>query len=61
MRAFYLKYILHPLFMFAVKHVPLFVDYCVEYVRQLNRRVHGKLLDGDFFDKAREAISNVDV
>lgn len=60
MRTFYLKYILYPCFMFAVRHVPLFLDYTIEYVRQLNRKVQGRLMREDFFEHAREALSNIE-
>ena len=61
MRAFYLKHILYPCFMFCVRHVPLFLDYTIEYVRQLNRKVQGALMREDFFERAREALEKIDV
>ena len=57
MTHFYLKYILHPLFMFQVRRVPLFLDYAYIYVGNLQHAVHGKLLKPDYIEQAREALS----
>jgi hypothetical protein len=56
MRHFYLHHILDPLFRWAFFHVPLFADYCVEFVHQIERKVHGKLLNPDYIQQARDAI-----
>ena len=57
MRAFYIKYILHPLFMVMVRCVPLFLDYAYIYVGKLQHAVHGKLLQPDYIEQVREALS----
>lgn len=57
MRHFYIKFILHPLFMFMVKRVPLFLDYAYIYLQQLQHAVHGKLLQPDYIEQTREALS----
>lgn len=56
MRKFYIKYILHPLFMFQVRHVPLFLDFMYLYQKNLNHAVHGKLLQPDYIEQVREAL-----
>lgn len=38
-------------------HVPWFADYCVEFVHQIERRVHGKLLQPDYIQQMRDALS----
>ena len=56
MKSFYLRHILYPLFMFAVNHVPLFLDFAVTYVGKLQHAVHGKLLQPDYIEQVREAL-----
>ena len=57
MRHFYIKFILHPLFMLQVRFVPMFLDYAYIYIQQLQHAVHGKLLQPDYIEQAREALS----
>ncbi len=57
MMSFYIKRILHPLFMFQVHHLPKFADYAYEWALNLQRLVHGKLLQPDYIAQFREAIS----
>jgi hypothetical protein len=59
MRAFYLRHILAPLFMFQVNHLPLFLDYCHVYVGMLQKAVHGKLLTPDYIEQAREELARI--
>jgi len=49
--------ILDRVFRWCWQHVPLFADYSVEYVHQVDRRVHGKLLQPDFIQQMRDALS----
>ena len=53
---FYLR-LLDRAFRWCWLHVPMFADYCVEFVHQVERRIHGKLMQPDWIDKAREALS----
>ena len=46
------------LFRFMWKHVPLFADYAVEFVHQVERRIHGKLLQPDYIQQMRDALSD---
>ena len=57
MTAFYVRYILHPLFMFQVRHLPLFAEYAYRWVMNLQHAVHGKLLTPDYIEQVREALS----
>lgn len=59
MRAFYIKHILHPLFMFQVRCVPMFLDYCYLYIQQLQHAVHGKLLTPDYIEQARDELARI--
>ena len=56
MRHFYIKFILHPLFMLQVRFVPMFLDYAYIYIQQLQHAVHGKLLQPDYIEQARDAL-----
>ena len=60
MRAFYIKFILHPLFMLQVKCVPLFLDYAYIYMNKLQHAVHGKLMQTDYIEQVRKAIGKVE-
>lgn len=55
-RSFYLKKILHPIFMFHVRHFPEFLDYCYIYLNELQHQVQGKLLQPDFIDQLRTTL-----
>ena len=48
-------------FRWAWQHVPWFAEYAVEFVHQVERRVHGKMLQPDWIDKAREVLSKSDI
>lgn len=48
--------ILDRLFRWAWLHVPMFADYAVEFVRQVENKVHGKMLSPDWIDRAREML-----
>jgi hypothetical protein len=39
-------------------HVPWFADYCVEFVHQVERRVHGKMMQPDFIQQMRDALAS---
>lgn len=39
-------------------HVPWFADYAVEFVHQVERRVHGKLLQPDYIQQLRDALES---
>jgi len=56
MRSFYIKYILHPLFMFQVRCVPLFLDYAYIYMNKLQHKVQGKLMQPDYIEQVRKAL-----
>jgi hypothetical protein len=56
-RSFYIKHILHPLFIFQVKHVPLFLDFAYLYIMDLQRQVHGKMMKPDWIERAREQLA----
>ena len=56
MRAFYIRFILAPLFMAQVKLVPMFIDFAYLYIQNLQHQVHGKLLTPDYIEQAREAL-----
>lgn len=57
MRAFYIRFILAPLFMLQIKVVPMFIDYAYLYIQNLQHAVHGKLLQPDYIEQAREELS----
>lgn len=57
MRAFYLRHVLHPLFMFQVSHLPLFIDYAYVYIQNLQHAVQGELMKPDYIEQAREELS----
>lgn len=58
-RHFYLTKILHPIFMFQVRHFPKFVDYCDIYMKELNQQLQKKLLTPDFITQARDALEKL--
>jgi len=53
--------LLDRVFRWCWQHVPMFADYAVEFVHQIERRVHGKMLQPDWIDKAREVLSKSDI
>ena len=55
-KRFYIQYVLMPIFTFQVMHLPFFVDYCYQFVQDLQHAVHGKLLQPDYIEQAREAL-----
>jgi len=57
MRSFYIKYILHPLFMFCIRRVPLFLEYMYIYMDKLNHAVMGKLMKTDYIEQVRKELS----
>ena len=57
MRSFYIKHVLHPLFMFQIRHLPLFFDFCYLYVMDIQRQVHGVMLKPDWIERAREQLA----
>ena len=57
MRSFYVRYILYPLFIFQVKHVPLFLDFAYLYIQNLQHEVQGALMKPDYIEQVREALS----
>ena len=42
--------------MLKVRCVPMFLDYAYIYIQQLQHAVHGKLLQPDYIEQAREAL-----
>jgi len=56
MRHFYIKFILHPLFMLQVRFVPLFLDFAYYYIMALQHQVHGKLLTPDYIEQVRASL-----
>ena len=50
--------ILDKLFRLAWCHIPWFADYAIEYVHQVDRLVHGKLMQPNFIQQAREMLEN---
>ena len=56
MRSFYIRRILHPLFMFQVRRLPLFFDFAYYYIMALQHRVHGKLLTPDYIEQVRASL-----
>jgi len=56
MRAFYIRYILAPLFMAQVKLVPMFIDFAYLYIQNLQHAVHGKLLKPDYIEQVRTSL-----
>ena len=56
-RSFYIRRILHPLFMFQVLRLPLFFDFAYYYIMQLQHQVHGAMMKPDWIEKAREALA----
>ncbi len=56
MRAFYLRHVLHPLFMFQVRHLPMFLDYAYLYIQNLQHEVQGALMKPDYIEQVREAL-----
>lgn len=57
MRSFYIKRILHPLFMWQVKFLPLFFDFAYYYIMELQHQVHGAMMKPDWIEKAREELA----
>ena len=57
MRAFYIRHILHPLFMLQVKVVPMFLDFAYLYIQNLQHAVHGKLLTPDYIEQVRNELA----
>ena len=55
MTRLYLR-VLDRLYRWAWVHVPMFADYSVEFVHQVERRVHGKMLQKDWIAEAREVL-----
>jgi len=55
-RSFYIRRILHPLFMFQVRHLPLFFDFAYYYIMALQHQVHGKLLTPDYIEQVRASL-----
>jgi hypothetical protein len=53
---FYLRYVLEPLFRLAWEHVPWFADYCVEFVNQVQRAVHKRLMRPDYVEQLRQEL-----
>lgn len=56
-RSFYIKRILHPLFMWQVKFLPLFFDFAYYYIMELQHQVHGAMMKPDWIEKAREELA----
>ena len=56
-RSFYIRRILHPLFMFQVRHLPLFFDFAYYYIMALQHQVHGAMMKPDWIEKARIELS----
>lgn len=56
-RSFHIRRILHPLFMFQVRHLPLFFDFAYYYIMALQHRVHGAMMKPDWIEKARIELS----
>ena len=56
MRAFYIRFILAPLFMAQVKLVPMFIDFAYLYIQNLQHQVHGKLLTPDYIEQVRASL-----
>jgi hypothetical protein len=56
MTRFYLRHILKPLFEFAWQHVPWFADYCVEFVKQIQHEVQGRLMRPDYIEQLRQRL-----
>jgi len=59
MRAFYIRYILAPLFMAQVRHLPMFIDFAYLYIQNLQHLVHGKLLTPDYIEQARDELARI--
>ena len=57
MRHFYIKFILHPLFMLQVRCVPMFLDFAYLYIQNLQHAVHGKLLTPDYIEQVRNELA----
>ena len=55
MTRLYLR-LLDAVFRWAWRRVPWFAEYAVEFVRQVERRVHGKMLQKDWIAEAREVL-----
>jgi len=55
-RSFYIRRILHPLFMFQVRRLPLFFDFAYYYIMALQHQVHGKLLTPDYIEQVRASL-----
>lgn len=55
-KRFYIQYVLMPIFTFQVMHLPLFVDYCYQFVQDLQHAVHGKLLKPDYIEQVRTTL-----
>lgn len=56
MRPFYVRWILYPLFMWQVRHMPLFLDFCYLYIQRLQHEAQGVLMKPDYIEQARQAI-----
>lgn len=59
MRTAYIR-VLGKVFYWCWLHVPLFADYAIEFVGQVQHKIHGKLLQADFIQQMRDALSKSD-
>ena len=55
MTRLYLR-LLDVVFRWAWRRVPWFAEYATEYVRQVNRLVHGRMLTKDWIAEARAVL-----
>jgi len=53
--------LLDRVFRWAWRRVPWFAVYAVEFVHQVERRVHGKLMQPDYIQQTREVLSKSDI
>ena len=57
MTRLYLR-LLDRVFRWCWLHVPQFADYAVEFVHQVERRIHGKLMQPDYIQQMRDALAS---
>jgi len=55
-RSFYLRYILYPLILWQVKHMPMYLDFIYLYIQRLQHEMQGALMKPDYIEQVREAL-----
>lgn len=57
MRQFYVRWILYPLILWQVKHMPLYLDFIYLYIQRLQHEAQGVLMKPDYIAQVRAALN----